>query len=897
MLSDKGFYSWCNQLSLREEAKNLIQRIRESDPARRVGSRGKNVSGFYPSRKMGHTVQFESHHVELAAIRAMEHDEEVLEFWDQPCQIKLEYEQGGRNRGVLHTPDFFVLRPDSAGWEEWKSEEQLMVLHEKSPNRYVRSADGTWRCPPGEAYAQTFGFYYRLRSSAEINPTFQRNIVFLEDYLHSKQPEVPDQSYSTVLSIVEAEPGITLSQLLLNAEPVTSDEIYTLIASDRIYVDWYVAPLTESQQVKVFRDHVTAKAYLFTTESHNTDHGFGFRAVSIEVGSVLSWDGRQWTLINPGESTVTLRSEGRLQELTYGEFGALVKAGKITGLAQDVSPTSDKEAASLLTAASEADLKEAVKRYEALRPILRGDSSSGQAVPERTLRDWAAKYRAAELRYGTGFVGLLPLTGKKGNRTRKLPDETIALIHEHLESNYETLKQKRRKSVYEAVRAECERKGIIAPSYKTVVSAFNRRPRYEQELNRKGKRAAYNHSTFYLELEHMTPRHGDRPFEVVHIDHTELDIESTCPRTAQNLGRPWVTFAVDAYSRRVLALYITYEKPSYRCCMMILRILVLRYGRLPQTVVVDGGKEFHSIYFDTLLARFSMTKKTRPSAKARYGSVLERLFGTQNTQVIYSLLGNTQITRNFRQVTKSNDPKRQAVWTLEELCKLLSKWAYETYDTTSHPALGRSPRDEFTARIEQTGHRSHQLIPYDEIFKILTLPSTQKGTAKVIAGRGVKINNSYYWHADFYQVEGSQVPVRYDPFDLSLAYAYVKLRWVKCQTWSRDGTLKNRTERELQIAVAEFRARNRNHSRNYLSSTSMAELIASAEETEALLMQRRQDAQNRAVLNLIEGAHPGDSGKVQQRPEESDQVQADSTEEQRPPNKPKAKRQTYEEYE
>ena len=38
----------------------------------------------YPSRKMGVTIQFEDHRVELAGIYEMEHDATVLEYFDQP---------------------------------------------------------------------------------------------------------------------------------------------------------------------------------------------------------------------------------------------------------------------------------------------------------------------------------------------------------------------------------------------------------------------------------------------------------------------------------------------------------------------------------------------------------------------------------------------------------------------------------------------------------------------------------------------------------------------------------------------------------------------------------------------------------------------------------------------
>ncbi len=93
-------------------------------------------------------------------------------------------------------------------------------------------------------------------------------------------------------------------------------------------------------------------------------------------------------------------------------------------------------------------------------------------------------------------------------------------------------------------------------------------------------------------------------------------------------GRPWMTLMIDAFSRRIVAVHLDFEEPSYRSCMMMLRECVRRHNRLPQCLVVDGGPEFHSTYFEALLARYECTKKTRPPAQARFGSLVERAFGT-----------------------------------------------------------------------------------------------------------------------------------------------------------------------------------------------------------------------------------------------------------------------------
>jgi hypothetical protein len=86
--ADQTGASHTQSLNLPEPTRAIINQIRSSDPARRVRSIAGNVSAFYPSRKMKRTIQFESHRNELAAILEMEHDPDVIEFYDQPNSIK-----------------------------------------------------------------------------------------------------------------------------------------------------------------------------------------------------------------------------------------------------------------------------------------------------------------------------------------------------------------------------------------------------------------------------------------------------------------------------------------------------------------------------------------------------------------------------------------------------------------------------------------------------------------------------------------------------------------------------------------------------------------------------------------------------------------------------------------
>jgi transposase InsO family protein len=735
------------------------------------------------------TIQAESHRVELVGLYEYEHDQQVLEFYDQPPAIKLIYQaKNGRQVGVWHTPDYFVLRADGIGWEEWKTDAGLERLSQTMPQRYCRDAVGHWRCPPGERFAAQFGLLYRLRSSSEIDWVLQRNLRFLNDYL-IKAPSVDKDTSASVLTLINQRPGVQLRALLDTLGEAQADDIYTLIVSGRIYVDLHAAALAEPQHVRLFSDQETASAYAMVGKARTNDGGI--------------------VADNP----------------------------------------------QLLAEANPADLREANRRHAIITPYLTGVAAPSSAASARTIRRWLAQWRLAEQGYGCGYLGLLPKWRHRGNRMHKLPEATLALIDEFLTSEYETLKQKRKFVVYAALQRACEERGLLAPSYPTFVRYVNHRPRQQQIARRQGPRAAAEAAPSYWELSLTTPRHGDRPFEICHLDHTQLDVELVGSGTGRNLGRPWATFLSDAFSRRLLAVCLTFDPPSYRSCMLALRECVRRFERLPEAIVVDGGPEFESVYFETLLARYSCTKKTRPGGRPRFGSVCERLFGTTNTRFVHTLAGNTQLTRNRGKVTKSVNPKGQACWTLAALATRVCEWAYDVYDALDHPALGQSPREAFAAGLQISGLRPQRHIAYDEDFRMLTLPTTQKGTAKLRPGRGIKVNYLYYWSEAFLDpnVEGTQVPVRYDPFDAGVAYAFIRKRWVRCIS-EHHAQFAGRSEREIQLASAELRRRQQRHNQQFrVTARELADFLASIGGEEVVLEQRLRDAEARTALEPLVG--------------------------------------------
>jgi putative transposase len=500
----------------------LLTRVRSSPPARRVQARGTNVSGTYASRKMGCTIQFESHTVELWAIYTMEHDPAVLEYYDQPTTVRLRYpSSSGRPLTVSHTPDFLVLTHEGAWLEEWKKEEKLQQLTRSQPHRYVRDERGQWRCPPGEEAAAGLGLRYRVRSSVELAPEAIRNLIFLDDYCSG--PSIPPALATHVQDLVRATPGISLATLVQTQPQLTLDVVYALIARSHLYVDLAARPLMEHDAVRLYPDRATAEAHaLLAASKGRAEDVQGWerpsRPVVLTANTPLLWDGQRWQLLTLGHTTVTLRAAGgHLTELPRPFFQELLEAGKVAvphvpdahGLAH-LHP----EAQRLLREASPYALERANARYAVVQASQQRPNAAetGPPVPARTLRRWVARFKEAETVYGTGYIGLLPRTAQCGNRTRTVDRAALEFLETFLVESFEQPTQPHARAVYRAYHHACTTRGLSALSERTFYRRLHRRRGPEQIARRQGTRAAYQVQPWYWELTRTTPRHGDRPW-------------------------------------------------------------------------------------------------------------------------------------------------------------------------------------------------------------------------------------------------------------------------------------------------------------------------------------------------------------------------------------------------
>lgn len=856
MLTDKEFDAWALQLGLTTKAKRLVEQARKEPPARNVGGRGGNMHGTFCSEKTGLTMEWESNSLELPGLYESEFDDDVLELYSQPTDNPLPYiTKIGKTKIVFKTADLFELRQDSAGWVEWKKEDQLLVLAGKNPDRYSRDEHGCWHFRPGEQFAEEHGLFYVVRTEADVDPVRFENYVLLEDYLRDETPSVPDDRKDAFVGLVEGNPGVLLSEVFKSLPKLSVDEAFTLIAQRAVFVDLGAADLAQHDLVRLYATAQIAATYALV-EGPVSENAFFVNSLNIAIDDVMLWDGNPWTVRNLGASVVSLtNADGAWQHLSAAQVAKLVGSGTLVLPAKESVVELGSAEREILDHASPDAMNKALEHLAAIKPYLEGQRIPAGIEGERNLRNWFAKFREAERAFGRGFLGLIPARYKQGRRGDRIPKETVDLIDELLKSDYENSKGSTLIGVYGAIQNRCEEMGIYCPSWEWVRQRNGNRDRRRRTRARRGIRAAYQEREFPLVLDWKTSRHGKRPFQIVHIDHTLIDLQFLDSKLFKNIGRAWLTVVIDAYTRRILAFVISFDPPSYRSCMLAIRELVRRYGRAPQFLVVDGGADFRSVYFDTLLALLHINKKVRAPHQPRQGSVMERIFGTANTEVIYTLSGNTQVTKTPRIVTKSNDPKNLAIWTLPAFAAHFGKWAYEVYDQAEHPSLGESPKAAYERGLTITGKRSHLDVMYDEQFKILTCPTTRNGQAMVIAGVGVKINYLYYWHESFRsaEIEGHKVAIRFDPWDASIAYAYVRQRWVECETNDERAFFRGRSLREIKHLTDELIARQKSSGKTItINAKSIARLAAEGQSDEVAL-QHLRDQELKRTHGLITG--------------------------------------------
>lgn len=291
-------------------------------------------------------------------------------------------------------------------------------------------------------------------------------------------------------------------------------------------------------------------------------------------------------------------------------------------------------------------------------------------------------------------------------RWRRLPAEVEAVIREVLRKHYLTRQRKTTAAVHREITRVCRRRGLPSPSLGAIVRRIAGLDPHAETTAREGSDAARS-----LESAggRVPPVSG--VLEQVQTDHTVVDLIVVDEHHRLPIGRPYVTVAIDVFSRCIVGLVITLEAPSALSVGLCLAHMVTdkrawleRLGievdwpmaGKPGELYLDNAAEFKSEALRRGCEEHGITLRYRPPGRPHYGGIVERVIGTL-MEMVHELPGTTFSNPAQR---GSYDSEAKAVLTVAELEKWLAL-AVASYHGTVHGTTGQTPQAVWVAGTAQ----------------------------------------------------------------------------------------------------------------------------------------------------------------------------------------------------
>jgi putative transposase len=142
----------------------------------------------------------------------------------------------------------------------------------------------------------------------------------------------------------------------------------------------------------------------------------------------------------------------------------------------------------------------------------------------------------------------------------------------------------------------------------------------------------------------------------VQIDHTVIDLIVVDARDRQPIGRPYLTLAIDVFTRCVLGMVVTLEAPSAVSVGLCLAHVACDkrpwlegldvemdwpMSGKPRLLYLDNAAEFKSEALRRGCEQHGIRLDYRPPGQPHYGGIVERIIGTAMQMIHDELPGTT----------------------------------------------------------------------------------------------------------------------------------------------------------------------------------------------------------------------------------------------------------------
>lgn len=355
----------------------------------------------------------------------------------------------------------------------------------------------------------------------------------------------------------------------------------------------------------------------------------------------------------------------------------------------------------------------AVRRAEVIGPLAAAPSVGAGAVDAAAALLGVSGRQVYLLlgrwRAGEGVVSdLIPGRSSGGRGREHLPEDVEAVIREVLRTQYLTRQRKTTAAVHREIARVCRTRGLVVPSRGTVTRRIARLDPVSARTAREGRDSA---RALRSAGGVVPPISG--VLQQVQIDHTVVDVVVVDEQHRRPIGRPYVTVAIDVFSRCLVGLVVTLEAPSALSVGLCLGHMVTDkrawLERLdvdvawpmsgkPEQLYLDNAVEFKSEALRRGCEQHGIELAYRPPGEPHYGGIVERVIGTM-MQMVHELPGSTFSTPAQR---GGYDADMQSALTVGELQRWLAL-AVAGYHGQVHGTTWQTPAARWAGGIAAGG--------------------------------------------------------------------------------------------------------------------------------------------------------------------------------------------------
>lgn len=471
--------------------------------------------------------------------------------------------------------------------------------------------------------------------------------------------------------------------------------------------------------------------------------------INIRPGSEVWHQGQLYTI----QMLIDLKTV-----LAKSHDDGITKKLSIEKLSSTKQKPSEDSAINLIDVSDES-WKLAQKRFDIIRPLLKTSKYHRlkKDVEERAKNfgvGISTLYRWIDLYESTGLMSALVRPHRSDRGRSRISPELEAIINDVIQQEYQTIQRIDVAGVAEEVEARCRKAKLITPHINTIRNRIKALPEALTVKKRHGRQIA----KIYDPIRGHFPG-ADWPLAYVQIDHTPLDIILVDDVKRLPVGRPYITLALDVFSRMVTGFYLSFDPPSCFTVGMCIAHSVLPkdetliefgvqsdwpvQGKM-KNIHADNALEFRSDILNRACDQHQMDLEWRPVREPQYGGHVERFFRTLNAR-IHRLPGTTFSSVEDREYYQS---EKYSAFTLEELEGFITTFIVDKYHQKFHSEINMSPIKRFEQGV--LGDSSAGVLGVGlparivdrESFRIDFMPYVKR----TVQNYGMRNHKIFYYH-------------------------------------------------------------------------------------------------------------------------------------------------------